>query len=118
MHRRFILVGGCLCRMLLGAPVDVYRAGEGVPAPKVLHKVEPRYTLEARRATVQGTVMLEVLVDESGKAASSSVISPLGFGLDDRAREAVAQWTFQAAHKDGMPVKVLTTVEVKFRLFH
>jgi TonB family protein len=118
MHWRFILAGFYLCRMLLGGPVDVYRAGEGVPAPKVLHKVEPRYTLEARRATIQGTVVLEVLVDESGKAASSSVISPLGFGLDDRAREAVSQWSFQPSRKDGKPVKALTTVEVNFRLFH
>lgn len=120
MARRFILVGCCyLCRVLLGGPAEgVYRAGEDVPAPKILHKVEPRYTLEARRATIQGTVVLEVLVDEAGKAASSSVISPLGFGLDDSAREAVSQWTFQAARKDGKPVKTLTTVEVNFRLFH
>jgi TonB family protein len=108
----------CVCRVLLGAPADVYRAGEGVPAPKVLHKVEPRYTLEARRATIQGTVVLEVLVDESGKAASSSVISPLGFGLDDRAKEAVAQWIFRPVRKDGRPVKTLTIVDVNFRLFH
>jgi TonB family protein len=116
MDRRIILL--CACRVLVGAPADVYRAGEGVPAPKVLHKVEPRYTLEARRATIQGTVVLEVLVDESGKAASSSVISPLGFGLDDRAKEAVAQWIFRPARKDGKPVKTLTTVDVNFRLFH
>ncbi len=119
MDRSFILVACCcMCRVLPGAPADVYRAGDGVPAPKVLHKVVPRYTLEARRATIQGTVVLEVLVDESGKAASSSVISPLGFGLDDRAKEAVAQWTFQPVRKDGKPVKTLTTVEVNFRLFH
>lgn len=122
MGGRFIPVAycaGCLIsRVLLGAPVDVYRAGESVPAPKVLHKVEPRYTLEARRAAIQGTVVLEVLVDESGKAASSSVISPLGFGLDERAREAVSQWIFRPVRKDGVPVKTLTTVEVNFRLFH
>src|SRR5579863_5683095 len=107
-----------MCHALLGAPAEVYRAGEDVPPPKVLHKVEPLYTLEARRATIQGTVVLEVLVDETGRAASSSVISPLGFGLDDRAKEAVAQWTFQPSRKDGEPVKTLTTVAVKFRLFH
>lgn len=114
-YRRFIL--GFLGVALLGASDDVYRAGEGVPAPKIQRKVGPRYTYEARRAGIQGTVVLEVLVDESGQATASSVISPLGFGLDDRAKEAVSQWTFRPSQKDGKPVKVYTTVEVNFRLF-
>jgi TonB family protein len=113
---RFIL--GLCGVALLGASDDVYRAGEGVPAPKIQHKVDPRYTFEARRAGIQGTVVLEVLVDESGQATASSVISPLGYGLDDRAKEAVSQWTFRPARIDGKPVKTYTTVEVNFRLFH
>ena len=100
MYRRFIL--GSLGVGWLGAVgfgsqlAGVYRAGDGVPRPKILHKVEPRYTFEARRASIQGTVVLEVLVDENGQAEASTVISPLGFGLDDRAKEAVSQWTFSA----------------------
>jgi len=115
-YRRFIL--GFLGVTLLGASDEVYRAGEGVPAPKILHKVDPHYTYEARRAGIQGTVVLEVLVDENGQATASSVVSPLGFGLDERAKEAVAQWTFRPVRKDGQPVKTYTTVEVNFRLFH
>ena len=47
-----------------------------------------------------------------------SVISPIGFGLDERARDAVSQWEFKPGRKDGKPVKTVTTVTVEFRLFH
>ena len=72
--------------------------------PKVLHRVEPRYTREARANGIQGTVLLEVVVDETGKPAEVSVLSPIGFGLDGRAVDAVKQWTFQPGMKAGHPV--------------
>jgi len=45
------------------------------------------------------------------------VIRGLGLGLDEKAIEAVRQWTFQPALKDGRPVDVQITVEVQFRLY-
>jgi TonB family protein len=116
-----------LCRIVCGFPagspaedaaVDIYRPGPGVSAPKVIHKVDPRYTLEARRALVQGTVVLEVVVDEQGAPVRISIISPIGFGLDDRAQEAVSRWLFKPGKKDGKPVRTVATVTVDFRLFH
>jgi len=67
---------------------------------------------------VQGTAVLEVVVDERGMPGRISTISPIGFGLDDRAREAVSQWIFKPGRKDGRPVKTVATVAVEFRLFH
>src|SRR5690349_5325696 len=69
-----------------GGPV--YRVGDGVLPPRILRKTDPHYTSEARRNVIQGTVVLEVLVDERGNLARASILSPLGFGLDERAREA------------------------------
>ena len=86
--------------------------------PKVVHRVEARYTREARVNGIQGTVLLEVAVDETGKPENISVLSPIGFGLDSRAVDAVRQWTFQPATSGGKPVHSSTTVEVKFRIFH
>jgi TonB family protein len=86
--------------------------------PKVMHRVEARYTREARATGIQGTVILEVTVDENGKPSDVSVISPIGFGLDRRAVEAVQEWNFRPATHGGKPVKSVTTVEVKFRIFH
>jgi TonB family protein len=101
-----------------GDDADIYRPGPGVSAPKAIHKVDPRYTTQARRALVQGTVVLEVVVDEHGAPTRIATVSPIGFGLDDRAREAVSQWVFRPGRKDGKPVKTITTVTVDFRLFH
>jgi TonB family protein len=100
-----------------GDSATIYNPGPGVTAPKVIHRVAPYYTAEARQAQVQGTAVLEVVVDENGAPARISVISPIGFGLDERAREAVSQWEFRPGRKDGKPVKTATTVTVDFRLF-
>ena len=103
----------------LGADDDaaIYQPGQGVSAPKVIRKVPPYYTLQARRALVQGTAVLEVVVDEQGMPERITTVSPIGFGLDDRAKEAVEQWIFKPGRKDGKPVKTVTMVAVDFRLF-
>ncbi|HEY4365191.1 MAG TPA: TonB family protein [Bryobacteraceae bacterium] len=111
----FVLIGRIACA---GGPVAAYRVGDGVSPPKPLHKTEPRYTTEARRAQIQGTVVLQVTVDEKGTPRDISIVSPLGFGLDDRAREAVSRWTFRPGEKDGRAVKTVAIIPVDFRLFH
>jgi TonB family protein len=90
----------------------------GSSPPKVVHKVEPEYTRAARLATVQGTVLIEAVIDVSGAPTRLRIVSPLGFGLDDRALQAVSQWQFEPARKDGVPVEAVTIVPVDFRLFH
>lgn len=89
-----------------------------VSPPKVLHRVEARYTREARTNGIQGTVLIEVVVDETGRPDQVSVLSPIGFGLDGRAVDAVRQWTFRPGMRGGKPVRSVTNVEVKFRIFH
>lgn len=48
--------------------------------------------------------------------SSTSRLSPLGFGLDEKAQETIEKWRFEPGRKDGKPVSVLATVEVNFRL--
>jgi TonB family protein len=103
--------------IVAGLQLGCLIAGEVSP-PRVLHRVEPRYTREARANGIQGTVLIEVSVDETGKAGNITVLSPIGFGLDNRAVEAVRQWTFRPGLRGGTPVKSVATVEVKFRIFH
>jgi TonB family protein len=95
---------------------DVVRIGPGVTPPKIINKAEPIYPEEARGAGVQGAVVIEVIIDESGRVAQQSVLSPLGFGLDESALAATAAWTFHPVTKDGKPVKFLATIEVNFHL--
>ena len=90
--------------------------GGGVTAPRVLVKIEPEYSEEARKARYQGSVMLRVIVDEHGAVRHIEVSRPLGLGLDEKAVDAVRKWRFQPGRQDGKPVPVWAMVEVFFRL--
>ena len=93
-----------------------YKIGGGVSQPTLLSKVEPEYSEEARKAKWQGTVVLSLIVDETGVAQQIKVSRSLGMGLDQKAIEAVQRWRFRPGMKDGKPVPVYATVEVNFRL--
>lgn len=93
-----------------------YRIGGGVSPPSVLSKVEPEYSEEARKAKWQGTVVLQLVVDEHGLPRDMKVTRSLGLGLDQKAIEAVGKWRFKPGMKDGKPVPVIATIEVNFRL--
>jgi TonB family protein len=84
--------------------------------PRLLTKVEPEYSEEARAAKIDGAVVLSVVIDRSGRPVNLRVIRGLGLGLDERAIAAVAQWRFEPGRENGEPVDVQATVEVNFRL--
>ena len=90
--------------------------GTGVRAPAPISKVDPEYSEEAFVAKVQGTVVMSLVVQKDGRPTDIRAILPLGFGLDEKAMEAVAQWRFQPGTKDGHPVPVMATIELTFRL--
>ena len=94
-----------------------YRVGGGVSAPKALYAPDPEYSEEARKAKYQGTVVLWLVVDAAGRPQQIRVQRALGMGLDEKAIEAVKQWKFDPAKKDGQPVPVMINVEVNFRLY-
>lgn len=95
----------------------VYRVGGGISAPTAISSPDPDYTEEARRAKKQGTCVLWLIVDAAGHPRDIRVVRGLGFGLDAKALEAVKQWRFQPALKDGKPVDVQISVEVEFHLY-
>ena len=95
---------------------DVVELGPGDSPPKITYRVEPTYSKAAFEERIQGTVLLEFLIDQLGLPHNVTVISPLGFGLDDTAVRCVSQWRFAPAQKEGKPVKILANIEVKFRV--
>jgi TonB family protein len=95
----------------------VYRVGGGVSAPRVIYQPDPEYTEEARKAKYQGVVVLWLIVGQDGRTKDIRVSRSLGMGLDQKAVEAVKQWKFEPAKKDGVPVAVQLNVEVNFRLY-
>ncbi len=95
----------------------VFRVGGGVSAPRPVFTPDPEYSEEARKAKYQGTCVLWMIVGSDGKTRDIRVMQTLGLGLDEKAIEAVKQWRFEPAMKDGHPVAVQVNVEVTFRLF-
>ncbi|HUP03071.1 MAG TPA: energy transducer TonB [Bryobacteraceae bacterium] len=99
-------------------PGELLRVGGGVTAPRLSQKVEPQYSEEARRAHLEGTVVLSIVVGTDGAAHELQVLRSIRPDLDQKAIEAVSQWKFEPGEKDGNPVNVRATVEVNFRLLH
>ena len=85
-------------------------------APAVIARCAPQYTPEAKRASIEGTVVLYIQVYPDGRAHNIKVQSSLGSGLEEKAIEAVQQWRFSPGTKHGKPVVVPATIKVKFRL--
>jgi protein TonB len=90
--------------------------GGGVSSPVVLHQVEPEFSEEARKAKFSGNVLVYLFVDPDGKPSHVRVVKPVGMGLDEKAVEAVRQYRFKPAMKDGKPVQVDLYVEVNFQI--
>jgi len=101
-----------------GTGGGVYRPGNGVTLPRVLHEERPQYTSDAMRAKVQGTVLLECVVRPDGSVGDVQVVRSLDptFGLDQQAVAAARKWRFAPGTRLGEPVPVLITIELTFTL--
>ncbi len=94
-----------------------YQAGRGgVTAPVPIHRVEPEYSEEARKARAMGAVLVLVDVGPDGRVHNVRIARSLGMGLDEKAVEAVSQWLFRPGTKEGHPVSVAAQIEVAFHL--
>jgi TonB family protein len=106
------LKGSIVCR---GNGNDVVGC---VMPPQQTRAPEPMYPEKERKARHQGVVTLEVVVGSDGATRDISVLSTLGPDFDKAAIDAVKQWKFSPAMKDGKPVAVKIAVEVGFHLTH
>lgn len=103
-------------RQSVHAQSKVYKMGDGVTQPKILSKVEPEYTQDAKDAWIEGPVTLKVVITPEGKAENIVVAKSLDPGLDANAVSAVSNWRFQPGMKDGEAVSVAAIIEVNFHL--
>ncbi|MFI5178098.1 MAG: TonB family protein [Vicinamibacterales bacterium] len=93
-----------------------FQPGSGVEPPVLLREVRPGYTEEARRQAIEGDVVLEIVVRQDGSVGNVKVTRSLGAGLEQKAVEAVRQWRFGPARRQGAPVDVVVEVSVEFKL--
>lgn len=96
----------------------VYKVGKRVTLPRVVYAQDPEFSEEARQQRVEGTVVLGITVTSEGKATQIRVVRSLGYGLDEKAIEAVRNWKFRPGTKDGQPVSVMIAVEASSHLYH
>ena len=90
--------------------------GEDVQAPKLIKKVNPIYPEEARKAGVEGVVVLEATIDIHGKVTKLKVLEGVNDLLNKAAIDAVKQWKYEPVIMDGNPVEVEFGVAIKFAL--
>jgi periplasmic protein TonB len=93
-----------------------FQPGNGIDPPQLLREVRPSYTDEARRRMLEGDVVLEIIVRRDGTVGNMRVLRSLGAGLDQKALDAVRQWRFGPAKRQGAPVDVVVEVSVEFKL--
>jgi TonB family protein len=95
----------------------IYTVGGRVTVPHVIYDPEPEYSTAAREAKIEGTVILKFILTAEGKPHDIKVIKSLRSDLDQKANDAVNEWKFEPATKDGKPVAVELVVQVDFRLY-
>ena len=93
-----------------------YRPGSGIEPPRLLREVKADYTEDARKRGISGAVVLEIVVRRDGSVGDIKILQGLAGGLNDRAVQAVRQWGFSPAHRQGAAVDVIVEVAVEFKL--
>jgi protein TonB len=101
----------------LPSPIDdhVYTLREDIIPASRVKDVEPTYTDEARQAGFNGQVTVELVVTSDGEPENITIINPPGFGLEKNVMDAVRQWRFTPATKDGHPVASRTRGTITFK---
>lgn len=93
-----------------------YRPGSGITPPRLLREVKADYTEPARRRGVEGDVVLEIVVRSDGSVGDVRIRQGLEPGLNERAIQAVRQWQFAPALRQGVAIDVVVEAAVEFRL--
>lgn len=102
---------------IAGIGGGIYHVGGGVSSPRIIKQVDPEFSDEARKARYQGVVTIRAVIGPDGLVHDPKPMQSLGMGLDEKALEALKQWRFDPAKKDGKPVAVYAILEVNFRLY-
>jgi protein TonB len=97
-------------------PPKPVRVGGNISEPRKTHNVPPQYPEMAKRARVEGTVILEATISPQGRVTDVEVLRGIPL-LDESAMRAVRQWTYTPTKLNGVAVPVIMTVTVNFRLY-
>ncbi len=89
---------------------------EDIVKARVIGRAAPAYTDQARRAKIEGQIMVELMVDDQGNVTSARVLQGLGYGLDEAAVEAGKRFHFSPATRCGKAVGAPFIIRMRFAL--
>lgn len=92
------------------------RIDKTITPPKVLKRVEPLYSEKYRAVKISGLVIVEAELSETGSVGDVRLLKSVAPDLDQSAMDAVRQWTFAPAMRDGKPIAVLFNLTINFAL--
>jgi protein TonB len=93
----------------------IVRVGGDLKPPRRIYAADPQYPIIAKQAKIQGTVVIDAVIDEQGNVVQAHVVSGPGLLLGS-AMEAVAKWRYEPTRLNGQPISVEMHVEVHFSL--
>jgi periplasmic protein TonB len=110
------VLGGVVGGTGPGTGDEPLRVGGDVKAPQLVNRVEPSYPEAARKARMEGVVILEAIITANGNVEEVKVLKSVNPLLDAAATRAVQQWKYRPATLNGRAVRVYLTVTVTFNL--
>ncbi len=90
---------------------------EGMTPPRVLNSIDPSSNEYAQKYGIAGMELLRTVVDATGIPRQMAIERPIGFGLDEKAVEAIKNSHFRPATLNGQPVPVVVDLVVTFRIY-
>jgi TonB family protein len=93
------------------------RPGGDVKPPHLLTVLDPASSDYAQKNNIAGMVFLQMVVDAQGRPGEVTIVRPIGFGLDERAVEAVEHAQFRPGTLKGKPVSEVVNLQVTFRIY-
>jgi TonB family protein len=104
-------------RPYMPADASIKVVSEGMTPPKVLNSIDPSSNEYAQKYGIAGMELLRTVVDASGIPRQIAIARPIGFGLDEKAVDAVKNSHFQPAMLNGQAVPVVIDMVVTFRIY-
>jgi len=108
-------------RPTVKTPFDVCKylplvLGPGIHGPRAVSAPDPEYSEAARKANLNGSVVVVLAINEKGNVDDAKVVYSSDRRFEQKAIDAVKQWEFAPATRDGKPVAVQMNVEMSFRM--
>jgi TonB family protein len=104
-------------RQYMPKDASIKVVSEGMTPPRVLNSIDPSSNEYAQKYGIAGMELLRTVVDATGVPRQMAIERPIGFGLDEKAVEAIKNSHFRPATLNGQPVPVVVDLVVTFRIY-